>query len=83
MFVLSDIAHIGYHLSILTSAMAEVIGSDADRQIDMAHVAASEAVAVLVNILALIPAADLTPEEKLTDAALYAAFEGFADYDLA
>jgi hypothetical protein len=77
----TGIAHVGYHLSILTSAMAEAIGSDYDRQVDMAHLAASEAVAALSVILSLLAPADLTTEEKLLVVAITATYADFADYD--
>jgi hypothetical protein len=77
----TELAHVGYHVALLTSAMAEAIGSDYDRQVDMAHVAASEAVAALSVILSLISPANLTTEEKLLVVAITGAYDGLPDYD--
>jgi hypothetical protein len=80
MIELTDIAHIGYHLSILTSAMSEAIDATDQWQIDMIHLAVSEAVATTAALLSALPAPALNEEEAAVQAALQTVYGGYADY---
>ena len=80
MIELTDIAHVGYHLSILTSAMQEAIDATDEWQVEMIHLAISEAVATTAALLSSLPSSALNEEESGVHAALYAVYGGYADY---